>query len=435
MKNIREVPARYAATEVGEIPSDWEVKFIGELGKVVRGGSPRPAGDPRFFNGSFIPWLTVAALTTLPENRMEVTETRTCLTREGSEKSRVLPADTVIIANSGATLGVAKILKLRCCANDGIAALIEQREGDKEFLCYYINTQTEYLREVVAPGNGQPNLNTKLIRELPIPFPVEDEQRAISEALSDVDGLITALESLIGKKQAIRQGFMQQLLTGRTRLPGFSNPWREVLLGEHVGYLKAVALSRAQLDGESPTRYLHYGDIHARKSVVLNAAHETMPRVSSALLRNADYLQVGDLVFADASEDPDGVGKSVEVLSVPSTGVVPGLHTIAARFDKAVLADGFKAYLQFIPEFRSALLRLAAGTKVLATTRSFISSIKMTLPDVDEQRAISLVIADADREIHGLVVRLAKARDVKQGMMQQLLTGRTRLSCQSALHE
>lgn len=358
---------------------------------------------------------------------MEVTETRGYLTKEGSEKSRILPADTVIIANSGATLGVAKILKLRCCANDGIAALIEQRAGSKEFLCYYINTQTEYLREVVAPGNGQPNLNTKLIRELPIPFPAEDEQRLIAEALSDVDGLITALDALIAKKQAIRQGLMQQLLTGRTRLPGFTKPWREVLLGEHVSYVKTVALSRAQLDNESPVRYLHYGDIHTRSSVTLDAAHETMPRVSSTLLRNAGRLQVGDLVFADASEDPDGVGKSVEVISVPSAGVVPGLHTIAARFDKSVLADGFKAYLQFIPAFRNALLRLAAGTKVLATTRSFISSIMLTLPDIDEQRAIALVIADADREIHGLLVRLAKARDVKQGMMQQLLTGRTRL--------
>ena len=91
-------------------------------------------------------------------------------------------------------------------------------------------------------------------------------------------------------------------------------------------------------------------------------------------------LQVGDLVFADASEDLAGVGKSIEITSVPDGGLVPGLHTIAARFDKTVLADGFKAYLQFIPSFRQALLRLAAGTKVLATTRTYISSINLRLP-------------------------------------------------------
>jgi len=112
---------------------------------------------------------------------------------------------------------------------------------------------------------------------------------------------------------------------------------------------------------------------------------------------------------------------------VPSEGIVPGLHTIAARFDKAILADGFKAYLQFIPTFRNALLRLAAGTKVLATTRSYISSIIISLPDACEQRAIASVLADIDDELGVLQVRLNKAKAIKQGMMQELLTGRTRL--------
>ena len=138
-------------------------------------------------------------------------------------------------------------------------------------------------------------------------------------------------------------------------------------------------------------------------------------------------------MFADASEDPDGVGKSVEITAVPSAGVVPGLHTIAARFNQNVLANGFKAYLQFIPAFRQALLRLAAGTKVLATTRSFISSVTIYLPDVDEQRAIAVVLDDVDAEIAQLEASLVKARDMKLGMMQELLTGRTRLPVTEAV--
>jgi type I restriction enzyme, S subunit len=296
---------------------------------------------------------------------------------------------------------------------------------------FNIDFLTAYLESLdysgLNSGTAQPKLNKQSCSAIRVVKPPIAEQRRIAATLRDTDDLVTMLERMIAKKQAIKQGVMQQLLTGKTRLPGFTGQWRDVLLGKHVSYVKTVALSRAQLDGESPVRYLHYGDIHTRSSVTLDAAREPMPRASSTLLRNAGRLQVGDLVFADASEDPDGVGKSVEVTSVPDAGVVPGLHTIAARFDKAVLSDGFKAYLQFIPSFRGALLRLAAGTKVLATTRSFISSITLTLPDVDEQRAIASVVADADREIQGLIVRLAKARDVKQGMMQQLLTGRTRL--------
>lgn len=232
---------------------------------------------------------------------------------------------------------------------------------------------------------------------------------------------------MAAKKQAIKQGMMQQLLSGRTRLPGFRAPWSKYRLGNHVTYLRSAPLSRAQLNDESPLRYLHYGDIHTTTRVKLDAASTPMPRAPITLTRSAGRLQPGDLIFADASEDTDGVGKSVEVLSVPPGGVVPGLHTIAARFDKSVLADGFKAYLQFIPTFRNGLLRLAAGTKVLATNRSYISSIVLHLPPVNEQRAIASILSDADAEVEILAVHLEKAQEMKQGMMQQLLTGRTRL--------
>jgi len=274
---------------------------------------------------------------------------------------------------------------------------------------------------------AQANLSLEQVRDFEIPVVPIPQQDAIVESLDDANDLISALEQKIAKKHAIRQGMMQELLTGKTRLPGFTVPWIEVRLGNHVSYLKSVALSRAQLDEASPLKYLHYGDIHTRTAVTLDAVREALPRAAASLAGRASRLRAGDLVFADASEDQTGVGKSVEIVAVSPDGLVPGLHTIAARFDESILADGFKAYLQFIPLFRSALLRLAAGTKVLATTRSFISSITLPLPGVDEQREIVSVIADADREISLLRDRLAKSRQIKQGMMQELLTGRTHL--------
>ncbi len=271
------------------------------------------------------------------------------------------------------------------------------------------------------------HLTKENLLNVQLPLPPSDEQSRIVAALISADDLIAALERLIVKKRAIKQGMMQQLLTGRTRLPGFTGEWTDVRLGDHVSYVKTIALSRAQLDTKSTLKYLHYGDIHTRSSVLLDAVAEEMPRASAFLAGRAGQLRCGDLVFADASEDPAGVGKSVEIVDVPSGGVVPGLHTIAARFDKSVLADGFKAYLQFIPLFREQLLRLAAGTKVLATTRSYISSVILALPDVTEQKAIADMLHDSEREIDALRVRLSKARDMRTGMMQQLLTGRTRL--------
>jgi type I restriction enzyme S subunit len=217
------------------------------------------------------------------------------------------------------------------------------------------------------------------------------------------------------------------------RLPSFDDEWPEIRLGDHVAFVKTVALSRAQLDESSPLRYLHYGDIHTSASPTLDAAAADMPRAPQASAKNAGRLDVGDLVFVDASEDPDGVGKAVEITSVPPEGVVAGLHTIAARFNKAVLADGFKAYLQFNPAFRDALLRLAAGTKVLATTRSHIASIILRLPGIEEQQAIATALGDADAGIDSLIARLDKLRAIKRGMMQELLAGRTRLPVSEAV--
>jgi type I restriction enzyme S subunit len=348
-------------------------------------------------------------------------------------------------------LGAGELVFARTGASVGKSYLYDPRDGELVYAGFLINVapdpkrlnpkylalfaqSKEYWDWIARTStrSGQPGVNGREYAELAIPLPDIATQDAIAEAMTDVDDLISSLERLIAKKRAIKQGMMQQLLTGKVRLSGFTEPWRPVLLGDHVSYIKTVALSRAQLDDSSPLRYLHYGDIHTCGDAHLDAATEAMPRAPVPLAGRAGRLQPGDLVFADASEDLIGVGKSVEISAVSKEGVVPGLHTIAARFDKAVLADGFKAYLQFIPSFRRALLRLAAGTKVLATTRSSISSVTVLLPAVDEQEAIAEVLIDANREIARLHARATKVRGVKQGMMQELLSGRTRLPVREA---
>ena len=178
---------------------------------------------------------------------MTVSETVGFLTEEGSKHSRTLPDGTFIIANSGATLGVAKLLGVTCCANDGIAAIINQRLGDKPFICFFVNTKTKHLRDVVETGNGQPNLNTGLIRGIAIPFPPPSEQRAIAAALSDVDALLDSLDRLIAKKRNIKQAAMQQLLTGQTRLPGFHGKWEVCILSSKGTFTKGRGIKKDEV--------------------------------------------------------------------------------------------------------------------------------------------------------------------------------------------
>jgi type I restriction enzyme S subunit len=218
---------------------------------------------------------------------------------------------------------------------------------------------------------------------------------------------------------------MQQLLTGHTRLPGFHGEWEVKRLGDHVTFLRNGVNSRAELTLDDPVRYLHYGDIHACIKGLLDPSD--LPSLPRDKAQRLDRLRDGDLIFADASEDLTGVSKSVEICGVGGKELVSGLHTIAARFDKNVLADGFKAYLQFCRAFAGQLRRLAAGTKVYATNRAHIASIEMRLPGVEEQSAIASIFSDMDAELVALEARRDKTHALKQGMMQELLTGKTRL--------
>ena len=197
-----------------EIPEEWNVKLINELGNVVRGASPRPAGDSKFFGG-IIPWITVAELT--KDNQMYLKSTSSTLTNEGKQQSRFLESGTFVIANSGATLGVPKILRISGCANDGIAVILELKGIISEFLYYRIFSWIDLLRNV-NQGIGQPNLNTTIIGKLKIPLPPLPEQQKIATILSNIDSKITSQEQYKEKLLLLKKSLMQKLLTGEVRV-------------------------------------------------------------------------------------------------------------------------------------------------------------------------------------------------------------------------
>ncbi len=309
---------------------------------------------------------------------------------------------------------------------------------DNRFIYWLIQADTLYEAAQVSYGTHMPRADWKVVSEVPLPLPPLAEQRAIAAVLSDVDGLIGSLEALIEKKRAIKRAAMQQLLTGRTRLPGFEGEWEVRALEDHLRFLRHGSFPRSDLGPNSGggVRYLHYGDIHTSERVYLDQTVVTgLPTLAKDRAKRLDRLRDGDLVFVDASEDIGGVGKSVEIMGAEGQRVVSGLHTIAVRFSNSVLADGFKAYLQFCPRFRNHLRRLAAGTKVYATNRTHIAAAELRLPPLPEQRAIATVLSDMYDEIAALERRLDKTRALKRGMMQQLLTGTIRLPIPDAVTE
>lgn len=181
---------------IGNIPQHWEIIKLGHYTYIVRGASPRPAGDPNLFEGDFIHWITVKEITN--GSGKYVTSTDTFLTEEGMKQSRIVEPETLVISNSGATLGVPKILKIKGCINDGSVAFTSIKEKlYRDYTYYFLFSQTELLREQQS-GYGQPNLNTDIIANIKLPLPPISEQQAIAIYLDQKTALI---DELIAKKQ------------------------------------------------------------------------------------------------------------------------------------------------------------------------------------------------------------------------------------------
>jgi type I restriction enzyme S subunit len=425
-------------TQIGLLPVDWAVRAVKEFATPVRGASPRPAGDPKYFNGSYIPWLTVSALTNLPETVLEVSETETCLTEDGSSHSRTLKPGTVIIANSGATLGVAKILTMKCCANDGVAALLNlSAEAHALYVVYYFNSKIKYLREVVARGNGQPNLNTTLIGEFRVPLPPAQEQEKIAAALHDVDSYIHSIQELIDKKRAIKQGAMQELLSGKRRLPGFNNS--ESHIQDQYGSYPTSWQVQNLIDVVDPSRQIRYG-------IVQPGSYDPQGRY---MIRGQDYsLAKG---WADpndvfrVSDDIEERYKNARVRSgdliITIVGYCGHVEMVPDWLDGANLTQTtarlaihpsranalFCKHIIRSPYVQNQVTAFLKGNAQPGLNCSDVERFRLPLPPPQEQAAIAAILTDMDQDSDAIQQRLHKARQIKQGMMQQLLTGRVRL--------
>jgi type I restriction enzyme S subunit len=201
---------------LGNVPEHWVVSKFGYISNVVRGGSPRPAGDPSLFNGDYSPWVTVAEIT--KNDKIYLTETETFLTKKGSEQCRVFPENTLILSNSGATLGVPKILKINANANDGVVGFINL-SINQEFAYYYLSTLTNNLRERIKQGSGQPNLNTEIVKSIFVPIPPDNELitivNFISKLRSDFDVLMAKAQRQIELLRERRSALISAAVTGK----------------------------------------------------------------------------------------------------------------------------------------------------------------------------------------------------------------------------
>ncbi len=410
----------YRRTDVGVIPEDWDVQSLtSTLAEPPGYGINAPAVP---FDASLPTYIRI---TDIGKDGRFRPAPQVSVKVNGAHAARFLlrPGD-LVFARTGASVGKSYLYDRR----DGtlvFAGFLIRIAPDPsrlrpEFISYYAQTQRYW--DWVADNSarsGQPGVNAKEYGALPVPVPSVPEQRAIATVLSDADELIESLEALIAKKRDIKQAAMQELLTGRTRLPGFGGEWQAVHAGD---------LGRFGSGSGFPIRYQGQaqGDFPFFKVSDMNRdGNDVLLKKSANYITDHTRQLLGAVAFPPESIVFAKVGAAVflerkRILAQPSC-----LDNNMAAFVLTHRRTDSSFVYHLLSTVRFSAL--ASTTALPSLNGVALSSIRLPLPPLPEQRAIAAVLSDMDAEIAALEHRLDKTRAFKQGMMQQLLTGAIRL--------
>lgn len=412
-----ELKPGYKQTEAGVIPEDWEALKIGDIAKVIGGG----AFKSRDAQQVGIRWLKIAnvGVNEIRWNDESFLPEEFRLTCSGF---LLKDGDYVLAMTRPILSGVLKIARLQ---KDDTPALLNQRVGKIEnlnggnldFLYFLFQKEsTVFAMQQSMAGTDPPNLSTKGLYSISCAIPKHKaEQAVIAKALSDVDALIESLEQLVVKKRQVKQGAMQELLTGKKRLPGLSGEWEVKSLGE-IGE-SLIGLTYKPSDVKSD------GVLVLRSSNVFEGQFRFNDNVFvQTEIPEKIMVRTGDIVICVRNGSRDLIGKCAKI-DENMVGMTFGAFM-------AVFRTPFHNFIyhQFQSNVVKSQIHEHLGATINQITNKSLNSFQVHFPmDEVEQTAIAAILSDMDTEITGLDVKLSKARLLKQGMMQELLTGKIRL--------
>lgn len=403
MVDERKVPDGYKITEIGIIPEDWDFVRIGDLGNFSKGAGIRKDQA----DSGYIPCIRYGELYT--KHNDIIRNYYSFISREIAKTSRKLKAGDVLFAGSGETKE-----EIGKCATfidetevyaGGDIIIFSPVKGISEFYGYLLNAPFS-IKQKASKGQGDAivHISSSNLADIFIPFPNEIEQKAIAEALSDTDSLIQSVEKLIDKKKKIKQGAMQQLLTGKKRLPGFSGEWEVKKLGEIATVSMGQSPSSKYYNSNMKGLPLIQGnaDIDKRRSIIRIYTTQITKRCSK-----------GDIIMT--------VRAPVGAIAKASTASCLGRGVCSINFNNDYL-------YYFLLSIEDKWSQMSKGSTFDSISASDVLALEVSLPALkDEQKAIAQVLSDMDTEIEALEEQLEKYKTIKQGMMQELLTGRIRL--------
>ena len=400
-------------TDLGLFPSDWVFSNWSKILDGFTNGATPSRAVKDYFKGN-IRWITSGEL-----NYDVITDTIEHISKDAVKQTNLTmhPAGTFLMAITGleaeGTRGSCGIIGKESTTNQSCLAIYGTSKMTISYLFYFYIKYGDWLAKHFCQGTKQQSYTASLVKQLPIVYPPKiEEQKCISEALSDVDSLISSLQKLIEKKKAIKQGAMQELLTGKRRLLGGNGEWKKYKIRE-IGIV---------VTGSTPSRgnkNLWGGNFSwvSARDFIGKYISSSCEHVTSEGKRHCRVLPAG----------------SVLVTCIASIGL-NGIASIPLATNQQVNAiicnnDFYNEIVYYSLVYNKEKMKLVAGqTAVPIISKQQFEEFEILLPkNILEQQTIAQILADMDREIEQLEKKLAKYQQIKQGMMQELLTGRIRL--------
>lgn len=400
ISRVMKIPQEYKQTEFGPIPLEWKLCTFKDVLATFSSGATPYRGIPEYYNGD-VRWISSGEL-----NYNHIYDTLEHISQQAVRNTnlRIHKPGTFLMAITGleaeGTRGRCAFVGAPSATNQSCLAINGTDKMCTEYLFWFYRMWGQYLAFKYCQGTKQQSYTADIVKKLPIYGPKDiAEQRAIAEALSDVNGLIAALDKKIAKKRLLKQGAMQQLLTGKKRLLGFTDKWVEKKLGE---------ISHIKTGGRN-------GD-----QAVENGKYPFFVRSQK--------------VYAIDTYSFDG-----EAILVPGEGGIGNIfHYINGKFDFhqrvykisdfADEACGKFIYFYMSQYFGEYALSLTVKATVDSLRLPTFEEFVICMPsDIKEQQAIATILSDMDKEIADLEAQRDKYRLLKSGMMQKLLTGQIRL--------
>lgn len=402
---------KFKNTEIGRIPEDWEIGYFGDVLCTFSAGATPYRGIPDYYNGK-INWISSGELNynVIYDTIEHISEealrnTNLCLHAPGTFLMAITGLEATGTRGKCAFVGVPSATNQSCLAINGTNKM------DIKYLYWYYRMYGNYLAFKYSQGTKQQSFTATIVKNLPITYPKQViEQHRIASALTSIDNLISSLGKLIEKKKNIKQGAMLQLLTGKTRLKGFNEPWMEKKLGD----IGSLAMCKRIFQEET----FEKGDVPFYKIGTFGQqADAYITKVKYEQFKQMyRFPQKGDVLISAAGT----IGRTVIYNGEPA--YFQDSNIVWLAHNGKYITNNFLFYIYQRTDWNTEDTTIARlyNNNFNNTCIHFPSSIT-------EQQAIANILSKMDNEITALEIKKAKYEAIKQGMMQQLLTGKIRL--------